>query len=63
MRKVAEKLEIGSSVITAALIDLTDLLEQYRLDEIEKEGTRQDKRKILTQEKNKRPDFICLLQT
>jgi predicted transcriptional regulator len=50
VRKVAEKLEIGSSVITAALVDLTDLLEQYRLDEIEKQGTRQDKRKILTQE-------------
>lgn len=50
VRKVAEKLEIGSSVITAALTDLTDLLEQYRLDEIEKQGTRQDKRKILTQE-------------
>lgn len=49
VRKVAEKLEIGSSVITAALTDLTDLLEQYRLDEIEKQGTRQDKRKILTQ--------------
>ena len=50
VRKVAEKLEIGSSVITAALTDLTDLLEQYRLDEIEKQGIRQDKRKILTHE-------------
>ena len=50
VRKVAEKLEIGSSVITAALTDLTDLLEQYRLDEIEKQGSRQDKRKTLTQE-------------
>lgn len=50
VRKVAEKLEIGTSVITAALTDLTDLLEHYRLDEIEKQGTRQDKRKILTQE-------------
>ncbi|HZI25540.1 MAG TPA: hypothetical protein VFD46_10695 [Chryseolinea sp.] len=36
VRKVAEKLEIGSSVITAALVDLTDLLEHYRLDEIER---------------------------
>ncbi len=51
VRKVAEKLEIGTSVITAALTDLTDLLEQYRLDEIEKQGAQQnDKRKILTEE-------------
>jgi hypothetical protein len=51
VRKVAEKLEMGTSVITAALTDLTDLLEQYRLDEIEKQGAQQnDKRKILTEE-------------
>jgi hypothetical protein len=51
VRKVAEKLEIGTSVITAALTDLTDLLEQYRLDQIEKQGASQnDKRKILTAE-------------
>lgn len=29
IRKVAEKLEIGTSVIAAALLDLTDLIEQY----------------------------------
>lgn len=51
VRKVAEKLEIGTSVITAALTDLTDLLEQYRLDEIERQGASQnDKRKILSGE-------------
>lgn len=51
VRKVAEKLEVGTSVITAALTDLTDLLEQYRLDEIERQGAQQnDKRKILTEE-------------
>jgi hypothetical protein len=51
VRKVAEKLEVGTSVITAALTDLTDLLEQYRLDEIERQGTQQnDKRKILSEE-------------
>lgn len=51
VRKVAEKLEVGTSVITAALTDLTDLLEQYRIDEIEKQGTSQhDRRKILTEE-------------
>jgi hypothetical protein len=51
VRKVSEKLEVGTSVITAALTDLTDLLEQYRLDEIERQGAAQhDKRKILTEE-------------
>ena len=51
VRKVAEKLEVGTSVITAALTDLTDLLEQYRLSEIEKQGASQsDKRKILSEE-------------
>ena len=51
VRKVAEKLEIGTSVITAALTDLTDLLEQYRLDEIERQSAHQnDKRKILSEE-------------
>lgn len=51
VRKVAEKLEIGTSVITAALTDLTDLLEQYRLDEIERQGaSKNDKRKILSEE-------------
>jgi hypothetical protein len=52
VRKVAEKLEIGTSVITAALTDLTDLLEQYRLDEIERTASagNQNQKKILTEE-------------
>lgn len=50
VRKVAEKLEIGTSVITAALTDLTDLLEQYRLTEIEKQATGPDRKKILSEE-------------
>jgi len=52
VRKVAEKLEIGTSVITAALTDLTDLLEQYRLNEIERTASagNQNQKKILTQE-------------
>lgn len=53
IRKVAEKLEIGTSVIAAALLDLTDLIEQYRLDEIEKQSTVHDKRKMLTTEEIK----------
>jgi len=51
VRRCAEKLEIGTSVIAAALTDLTDLLEQYRLEEIEKQGTSQhEKVKPLTEE-------------
>ena len=51
VRRCAEKLEIGTSVIAAALADLTDLLEQYRLEEIEKQGTSQHtKEKPLTEE-------------
>ena len=50
VRKVAEKLEIGTSVITAALTDLTDLLEQYRLDEIERTASASNnQKKILTE--------------
>jgi predicted transcriptional regulator len=47
IRKVAEKLEIGTSVIAAALLDLTTLIEQHRLDEIERQNTQHDKRKML----------------
>lgn len=53
IRKVAEKLEIGTSVIAAALLDLTDLIEQYRLEEIEKQNSSHDKRKMLTPEEIK----------
>lgn len=49
VRKVADKLEVGTSVTTAALNDLTDLLEQYRLSEIERQNLREDKRKILSE--------------
>lgn len=47
VRKVAEKLEIGTSVTTAALNELTDLLEQYRLSEIERQNLKEDKRVVL----------------
>ena len=48
VRKTAEKLEIGTSVIASALDQLTDELEKYRLAEIEKETLEADKRKFLT---------------
>jgi hypothetical protein len=47
-RKAAERLEVGTSVVTAALLELTDLLEQYRLGEIERQATKEDQRKMLT---------------
>jgi len=48
VRMVAERLEIGTSIIAAALMDMIDLLEAHRLEEREKEITAQDKRKMLT---------------
>lgn len=53
IRKVAEKLEIGTSVTASALMDLTDLLEQYRLDEIERQASSHDKRKMLSEKEIK----------
>lgn len=53
IRKIAERLEIGTSIATAALTDLTNELEKYRLEEIEKQSAGQDKRKMLTTEETK----------
>mgnify|MGYP001800143096 CR=1 FL=1 len=50
IRKVAERLEVGTSVVVAALMDLTDQLEAYRLEEIEQQNKVEDKRKMLSQE-------------
>ncbi len=52
-RKVAEKLEIGTSVIAAALMELINELEQYRLREIEAQQKEEDQRKLLTPEEIK----------
>ena len=53
IRKVAEKLEIGTSVIGAALMELTNLLEQYRLEQLELQTKEEDQKKILTTEETK----------
>ncbi|MEM6526542.1 MAG: hypothetical protein AAF693_22310, partial [Bacteroidota bacterium] len=53
IRKLAERLEIGTSVAAAALADLTDELESYRLKEIEQQAEQHDKRKFLTPEELK----------
>jgi len=53
VRKAAEKLEVGTSVTAAALMDLTDKLEGYRLTELERTMSADDKRKILSPEEVK----------
>ena len=65
IRKTAERLELGTSVIAASLNELTNLLEQYRIEEIEKQTQQEDKKKFLTPEEIKaaqtylsQPDLI-----
>lgn len=50
IRKVAERLEIGTSVIAASLSELTEQLEKYRLEEQQKQQVEQYQPKILTTE-------------
>jgi len=54
IRKIAERLEIGTSVAASALTDLTDELEKYRLDELERQISKEDKRKLLSTEETKK---------
>ena len=49
IRKIAEKLEIGTSVIAASLSELTEQLEKYRLEEIKAEQSAEKETRILTQ--------------
>lgn len=53
IRKIAERLEVGTSVATSALTNLTDELEKYRLEELEKDLSKSDKRKILSEQEIK----------
>jgi len=53
IRKMAERLEVGTSVAASALTDLTDRLEQFRLEELERQTTEHDKRKSLAPEEIK----------
>lgn len=48
IRTTAEKLEVGTSVTASALDKLTDLLERYRLEELEKQTVETDQRKMLS---------------
>lgn len=47
IRKLAERLEIGTSIAWSALTGLTEALEQYRLTEIERQVTAQERTKKL----------------
>jgi hypothetical protein len=53
IRKVAERLEIGTSVAAAALTELTDELETYRLKEIELNVQTNNQQKQLTEAERK----------
>lgn len=48
IRKTAERLELGTSMIAASLSELTNLLEQYRLSELEQQTVPEATRKFLT---------------
>lgn len=60
IRKIADKLEIGTSVIAASLSELTAELEEYRIEEIDKKDDHHIfKQKILTAEERKQAeDFL-----
>jgi hypothetical protein len=47
IRKAAERLEIGTSVISASLSELTEQLEQYRIDQIKNKAPELPQRPIL----------------
>ena len=48
IRKVAERLEVGTSVIAASLSELTEQLENYRLEQIKNKSPELPERPILT---------------
>lgn len=59
IRKTAEKLSIGTSYISKAIATLINQLENYRLEEIQKQATKQETKKTLTaEEKQAATDFL-----
>ena len=48
IRKIAERMEIGTNVIAASLSQLTELLEKYRLDEIKRTSSTDKSKKHLS---------------
>ncbi|MBV6474501.1 MAG: hypothetical protein JPMHGGIA_02825 [Saprospiraceae bacterium] len=53
IRKVAERMEIGTSVIAASLSEITTEIERYRLEQIKQQQAEQIQIKQLTQEEQK----------
>jgi len=53
IRKCAEKLEIGTSLLAASFSELTEELEKYRLEKIKEQQTALPETKILTAEERK----------
>lgn len=59
IRKTAEKLEIGTSVIAASLSELTEQLEAYRIEQIKNKEPEMPQRPTLTAEQRKEAeDFL-----
>ena len=59
IRKTAERLEIGTSVIEASLAELTAQLESYRLQQIKEQEPEEEAVKILSpQEKKAALDYL-----
>jgi predicted transcriptional regulator len=59
IRKTATKLEIGTSVIEASINELTEALEQYRLEQLEKTDQKPQTKQLTEQEKQ---EALQLLQ-
>ncbi len=60
VRKTSERLEVGSTAIAKAVADLTNQLENYRLQQVETKNKKQDTRKILSEQERK--EAIAFLQ-
>ena len=58
IRKAAERLEIGTSVIAASLAELTAALENYRLERIEAEKPQAPQKHILTEEERNQAEYF-----
>ena len=53
-RKVAERLEMGSTKVHEALLQLTELIEAYRKEQIEARKTKQPDKRVLTEEEKRK---------
>ena len=65
LRKASEKLEISSSLLVQAIQELTDALEQHRLQHIEQQKTRKPDKRVVSEERQqaavaylKTPDLL-----